>query len=200
MTSPVEGTRIWIIGPPAAGKSRLAQALAHALGYDLLALDTLYWEPGWRRASPETFHERVACGLEAESWVADGFYDEVAPALAQRATMLVHLDPSLRVAVLRLVQRTVRQIVKGEGPWPGQRESIRRLFSSQSIFVYQSRVFWRCRDLGHRLSSEFRSDGRWALRFGSADEGLPVVLQALARSERGIQSERDPNRLGTNIV
>lgn len=179
-----EGTRIWIVGPPGAGKSRLLGTLATALGIHAVMLDALYWKPGWQRTDSATFHKRLSDEISADNWIVDGFYDEVADIIADRATLLVHLDPSRPVALYRLMKRTLLHMVTNHRSWTGQRESVRRLFSSQSVILFQWRIFDRIRELGYALTARFRQDGRQALRARSADEALAAVLHMLEASAK----------------
>ncbi len=52
--------RIAIVGCSGAGKSTLAKRLGARLGRDVIHLDSLFWEPGWKEASTATFRDRVA--------------------------------------------------------------------------------------------------------------------------------------------
>jgi hypothetical protein len=100
--------RIQICGGPGAGKSTLAAWLGERLNLRYSDLDDLYWNPGWREATPEQFKSRIAEAIVGRRWVLAGNYLEATPALVwPRLTMLIVLDLPLPLRLTRLVRRAV---------------------------------------------------------------------------------------------
>jgi adenylate kinase family enzyme len=61
--------RIWIVGPPGAGKTSMARALGEATGVQPHSLDALYWQAGWRPAEERSFLESIGRLCEGDSWI-----------------------------------------------------------------------------------------------------------------------------------
>jgi adenylate kinase family enzyme len=100
--------RIQICGGPGAGKSTLAGLLGERLNLRYSDLDDLYWDPGWREATPAQFHERIADAISGRRWVLAGNYLEATASLVwPRLTMLIVLDLPLPLRMTRLVRRAV---------------------------------------------------------------------------------------------
>lgn len=59
-----------------ASQSTLGAELAALLGVPFVALDTLFWQPGWRKSSNEEFRTRLREMLDQSErgWVVDGNY------------------------------------------------------------------------------------------------------------------------------
>lgn len=102
--------RVQVVGPPGAGKSRLARRAADALGVPLVVVDDLVRLPGGRVATPEAYRAACAAALTAapDGWVVDG--DDVAQSGLRYADadVVVWLDVPVRTTLPRLVGRAVR--------------------------------------------------------------------------------------------
>ena len=123
--------RVAVVSGPGAGKTTFARAL----GLPHVELDALWWDPGWRPASIETFQARVREVVAADTWVVEGFYiDEAAAIVWPRADTLVWLDLPRRVCVPRAVWRSFGQVVRRVELWNGNR---------QRASVLTPRSIWR---------------------------------------------------------
>src|SRR4051812_3941900 len=98
--------RIWIVGPPGAGKSSVADVLARRLGVEATHLDDLHWEPGWKERSSDDLARRVESALAAPAWVVDGNYLGALRSFMTRADLVLWIDLPLSVCVPRLLLRT----------------------------------------------------------------------------------------------
>ncbi len=144
--SPAPLHRIVVVGVTGSGKTTLAQELAHRLGVSHVELDALHWEPGWVQAKPERFRQRVSKALASESWVADGNYREVRGIVWAQADTLVWLDYALWRALVRVVWRTARRILRREVLWNDNRETWRNaVFSRDGLVLYLFKSHGRLR-------------------------------------------------------
>lgn len=95
--------RISIIGQPASGKSMLAEKISQKLNIPYLHLDRIYFEEGGHEAlkkkdgaARNVYRERLKKSVEKfiaqDSWVSDGWYKRVQPAIAARADVILYLD------------------------------------------------------------------------------------------------------------
>ncbi len=130
------GRRIVIIGTSGAGKTSLARALAARLGLPHVELDALFWGPNWSEAPRDVLRVRVARALAAEGWVVDGNYSAVRDLIWPHADTLIWLDYPLPLVLARLTRRTLRRLVTREPMWAGNRESLRNVFSRDSILLW----------------------------------------------------------------
>lgn len=93
--------RIDIVGPPASGKSMLAEAISKKLSIPHMQIDRFWFEAGGRQGSHDTpnieevrahIRKKVLENIIADSWVSDGFYSRVQSEIAQRAEIILVLD------------------------------------------------------------------------------------------------------------
>ncbi len=169
--------RIHVVGTCGSGKTTLARQLAQALNYRHVELDALNWEPGWREASDQVFLERVRDATGEAGWVADGNYARGRPILwAQRPTV-IWLDYSFPLVMTRVVSRTAHRVLRQEELWNGNRESLRKAFSSDSI------VWWA-------LTTYHRRRREYPAQFARHPE-LPVIqIRDPAQAEQLLASAR----------
>jgi adenylate kinase family enzyme len=123
--------RISIVGTSGSGKTRLAVALAEALGAPRIELDAVNWQAGWRDLNthdPAEFARRTEAAVAAEDWVCDGNYSRVQPLVWGRATHVVWLDYSRSVVMRRVLRRSLSRALSGKELWEGtgNREDFRR--------------------------------------------------------------------------
>ncbi|MEU1628602.1 hypothetical protein ABZ746_25475 [Streptomyces sp. NPDC020096] len=132
--------KVWIVGGPGCGKSTLADALAESTGVQPVALDALYWGPGWTPVPTQEFVSGLGKELDAERWIVDGQYPEAITTFAHHADCVVWVDPPLAVAWSRLLRRTMRRWIRRERLWGGTRETLWSVVGPRSILWYALKV------------------------------------------------------------
>ncbi len=129
--------RVAVVGVTGSGKTRLAQAMAEALGLAFVELDALQWEPGWKAAERSVFRQRAEAALACGAWVTDGNYSELRDLVWRQAQVLVWLDYALPLVLWRLLKRTLNRTLSQELLWGTNRETWRgAFFSRDSLFLY----------------------------------------------------------------
>ncbi len=128
--------RVSVIGTTGTGKSTFAKELARRLECPHIELDALHWEPGWVEVPEEMMRGRVEAACSGETWVVDGNYGCVRDLVWARADTVVWLDFGLPVVLWRSVRRTVRRVFRGEPCCNGNRETLRKALSSDSIVLW----------------------------------------------------------------
>jgi adenylate kinase family enzyme len=137
--------RIVIVGKCGVGKTALATQLADRLNLTYVELDAINWQPNWVNLPKHEMRERVDEALPvAGHWIADGNYIRVVRDIVWvRADTLIWLDYSLRVAFLRVLQRTIGRVVRRKELWNGNRETLRHHLCSdlnQNLFLWTIRM------------------------------------------------------------
>ncbi len=170
-----------MIGGSCAGKTTLSRQLAQRLGVPHVELDALHHEPGWQEAPADVLQARVEAALAAapDGWVVDGnYHGKLGTSVLERADTVVFLDLPHRVALRRVLWRTLRRVVSRKELWNGNRETLGNALSRNSI------VWWVIRQHG-----SYRT--KWDPRL-AALEGAQVVR---LRSPREVTEFTDSSEL-----
>jgi adenylate kinase family enzyme len=128
--------RVWVTGPPGAGKTTLSRELARTLGHVLVELDGLYWGPGWQARPIDQFRREVAAVAAGERWILDGHYSGVHDLIEPRVDTFVWLDAPLSMTLPRVLRRTARRVLSRTELWSGNVQSVRALWGPDSILTY----------------------------------------------------------------
>lgn len=97
----------------------------------MLELDSVHHRDGWTTVKGDEFREAMRDFAVGPSWVIDGNYashgarEEIWP----RADTIVWMDPPRRVAVSRVVKRTLKRVITREELWNGVTEPWTNLYS-----------------------------------------------------------------------
>jgi adenylate kinase family enzyme len=138
--------RIAIVGATGSGKSTLGRALAARLGCPAVELDDLFWRPGWQQAPAEEFLRSVEQAAAGESWVIVGNYEAKArPLVWPRSDTVIWLDYSFPRTFRQLLRRCIARIADRRPICNGNRESLRLLFSKDSIMLWLFQSYWKKR-------------------------------------------------------
>jgi len=154
--------RIAIRGTTGSGKSTLAAKVAERTGIPRIELDDLFHLPGWQSRTPEEFRALVAAVTADESWVIAGNYSAVNDLIEPRQDTLVWLDYPFTFNFFRLLRRTILRLSSQETICNGNRESLRKTLSQDSILVWFLRTHRRRRQQCEAF-------------FAAPPEGLTVV-------------------------
>lgn len=77
--------------------------------------------------------EHVAKFVKNERWVIEGRYFSVCPLVWEHADTVIWLDYPLPLILSRLIKRTTIRVLTGEELWAGNKETLQRTFSRNSI-------------------------------------------------------------------
>lgn len=102
--------RLLILGGPGAGKSTLALAVGEKLGLPIHHSDQTYWTEGWQVVPHEVRMAAFALMIAEEKWVLDGCLAAIAPSVAERADLIVHLSLPAPQRQWRLIRRRIANI------------------------------------------------------------------------------------------
>lgn len=143
MTSTPE--RIVVYGVTGSGKSTLAARIAERTGLPYVSADDLTWQPGWVAVPDAEQRRRIAEVCAAERWVLDAAYTKWKDVVLPRTQLVVGLDYPRWLSLGRLVRRTLVRAVTRERICNGNVESVRQLFSADSIVRWHFSSFARKR-------------------------------------------------------
>lgn len=118
--------RVLVAGVTGVGKSTLCRRLAVVLGLPYVELDSLHHGPNWTPLA--SFEGGVDAFIAGPQWVSEWQYSVVRDRMLGRADTLVWLDYPRRVALGRLVKRTIGRRIRREVLWNGNVEPPLRTF------------------------------------------------------------------------
>ena len=125
--------RINVIGTSGSGKSTFSKRIAEKLNIPYIELDALFWKANWTESTIEEFSHKIQKAVIEDDWVLDGNYSRTEDIKWQRVQMVVFLDLPFHLVLYRIISRSLIRSYKGQKLWAGNEESIRRLFTQDSI-------------------------------------------------------------------
>lgn len=137
--------RIQIFGVTGSGKTTAAQNLARIIGGVAIDLDEINWAPAhraeWTDRPIEESLPLLEQAVSVDSFVVSGNYSKFKPVIEPRLDAGVFLDYPAPFALARLIKRTLKRIITREKICSGNTESLRKLFSSDSIVLWWIKTF-----------------------------------------------------------
>lgn len=130
--------RINVVGTSGSGKTTFGRQLANILDIPFIEMDALFWGPNWSSPEDEEFFPRLEKALEGDKWVLDGGYSRTTPIKWARVEVVIWIDFNFPRTVAQAVVRATKRLITKEELWPatGNRESLRMLFSKESIVLW----------------------------------------------------------------
>ncbi len=158
--------KINIIGTSGSGKSTFGRKLAESLSLPFLEMDAIFWGPDWTFPEDKELFSKLTSALEGENWVLDGNYTRTIPIKWDNIDIVIWLDFSFLRTLFQAVTRAFTRILTREEFWPGtgNRETLGKLFSRDSIVLWTLKTYRRNRksllDIWKRTNSKkFISSG-----------------------------------------
>src|SRR6185369_4635695 len=100
--------RILIIGPSGSGKSTFTNKLGKKLNREVIHLDKLYYNSGWKLAhTKEGWREAITKLVEGESWIMDGHYNSTLDIRVPRADTIIFFNFSKMFCLYRVFKRAL---------------------------------------------------------------------------------------------
>lgn len=97
--------KIVIIGSPGAGKSTLAQHLGRILHINVVHLDRVFWQPGWKEKPRETRIDILEKLVQEKQWIIEGTYLSSSEPRLRAADTIIFLDTATQLCFMRIVKR-----------------------------------------------------------------------------------------------
>lgn len=97
--------RIVIIGSPAAGKSTFARDLGCILHINVVHLDRVFWEPGWKQKPKDTRIDILQEIVREKQWIIEGTYLGTSEPRLYASDTIIFLDTPTLLCLKRLLKR-----------------------------------------------------------------------------------------------
>jgi adenylate kinase family enzyme len=137
----VDARRILVYGVTGSGKSTLARTLGQLTGIPVTSVDDITWSPGW---VPMPRDEQIAhfdTLIQGDRWLLDAAYGAWRDRVLERADLVVALDYPRAVSLGRLLRRTAARIIDRKEICNGNHESLRSVFTRNSILAWHFHSF-----------------------------------------------------------
>ena len=183
-TAPDRARRILVYGVTGSGKSIAAERISARTGLPLTLTDEMTWQPGWVPVAEQRQRELFGTVVAEDRWVLDTAYGAWLDIVLPRVELIVGLDYPRWLSLQRLIRRTLVRAIDKKPICNGNTESLRGIFSQDSIIRWHFRSFARKR----------RRMRQWA----AAQDGPPVLIFTRPTDlERWISRIGDTSNSGT---
>lgn len=136
-----QARRLLLIGVTGSGKTTLARGLEARCGIPAVDVDAMAWRPGWVKTPDEELAAAAARVAAGEAWVMDSAWAAIRPVVLPRAELVVALDLPRWLSLARLLRRTATRALTREPVCGDNVESVRNVFSRDSILAWHFRSF-----------------------------------------------------------
>ncbi len=162
--------RVIVYGVTGSGKSTLARRLGEHTGLPWHSIDDVVgWNPGWVGVPAAEQRARVEKLCAGDRWIFDSMYSSWRDVALARAELIVALDYPRWLSLSRLLRRTLVRSITRRRICNGNVESVRLLFSADSIIRWHFQSFTRKRE---------------RIRGWAADPSVPILVLTTPRATR----------------
>lgn len=135
--------KINIIGTSGSGKSTFAKQLSKRLQIPYIEIDAVFWGKDWYWPSDEEFFAQLKEAIDMEAWVLDGNYTRTTPMKWEFVDTVIWIDFSFARTLYQVITRSIRNLITKKELWPGtgNRQTIQRFFSKDSIVLSTIKVY-----------------------------------------------------------
>ncbi|MDQ2986864.1 MAG: adenylate kinase [Armatimonadota bacterium] len=141
----MEARRILVYGVTGSGKTHLAARLSERTGIPWHSVDDLTWMPNWQMVPDEEQAAKIETICRQDEWILDTAYAKWLELPLERVELIVCLDYPRWVSFARLLSRTLARAIDGAPVCNGNRETLRQMFSRDSILAWHFKSFARKR-------------------------------------------------------
>ena len=148
--------KIIVIGTSASGKSTLAKQISQKCKIPYVQLDQLFWGPNWSESSDEDFFRKIIEHTKEPEWVVDGNYARTSHLTWPNADTIIWIDLPFWLTLYQSFKRGIYRGLSKNELWPGtgNRESLKRFFSKDSVFLWMLKTYYPNRTKYLRIMRE----------------------------------------------
>ena len=134
-----------MIGTTGSGKTTFARKLAEILSIPFIELDALFWGSNWHMPEDDELFSLLKSALGEPQWVLDGNYTRTLPIKWEGVNTVIWLDYNFLRTFYQSLSRAISRLFSKEELWPGtgNRETLGKLFSRESIVLWMIRTHGR---------------------------------------------------------
>lgn len=135
--------RVIVVGTTGSGKSKVAKELAERLAIPYIHMDLLFWLPNWTQPTDEVFFKKIEDSVMQKKWVLDGNYGRTHHLTWPIADTVIWIDYPLWLTFYQNFKRGLQRAFSGKELWPGtgNKESLLRMFSKDSILIWLLKTY-----------------------------------------------------------
>ena len=137
----IKGRKILVVGPNGSGKTTFSKKLSKHINVRHIELDSIYWKLDWGESGRHEFRMEVEAVTSGNEWIVDGNYSRIQDLTLLRADTVIWLDYPLYKITFRVVKRSISRIITQEPLWHNNRESLKKLFSKNSIVLFAVKTY-----------------------------------------------------------
>ncbi|MBI1333450.1 MAG: adenylate kinase [Armatimonadetes bacterium] len=137
----------------------MARHLSEETSIPWTEVDTLTWDPGWVEVPVETQRDRIQAICAQDEWILDSAYGKWLEIPLERVELIIGLDYPRWRSLRQLLWRTVSRSITKEKVCNGNVESLRGMFSRDSIIGWHFKSFARKRERVY----QWAKDPRWTV-------------------------------------
>lgn len=137
--------RILIYGVTGSGKTTLAAKLSEQTGIPWQEVDSLMWNPGWEMVPLDEQRRRMTEICARDEWILDAAYGKWIDIPLERVQLVIGLDYSRSRTLWQLLKRTISRCVDKKEVCNGNIETLKGMFSKDSILLWHFKSFDRKR-------------------------------------------------------
>ena len=111
--------KVCIVGPSGAGKTTIAGELARKFSIATYEFDDVYWDTSgaeFVKNSDQSMADAIERIIEQGNWLVEGAYDKRMYPLLAECSLILRVDVSFGLRVMRLIRRFVRSTMTGKRP------------------------------------------------------------------------------------
>lgn len=138
--------RILIYGVTGSGKTTFASSLSKTTGIRWQEVDALMWNPGWEFVPLELQRERITEICARDEWILDAAYGKWIDIPLERVQLIIGLDYARSRTLWQLLKRTIARCLDKKEVCNGNVESLKGMFSKDSILIWHFKSFDRKRE------------------------------------------------------
>jgi len=155
--------KIIITGTSCTGKTTLGGKISQHLSIFQVDLDAYHFLPNWVEKEQSVFVNDVLNAIQDKSsWVITGnYHSKFKDSLWQEAQTIFWLNYPLYVILGRYFKRTFRRVVYKEKCCGENYETLRKTFSTDSVFLWIFRSHWRKKKRIKKWMQRDFSDKEW---------------------------------------
>lgn len=170
--------KIIITGSTCSGKTTLGKQLSNDISIPQIDLDELHFLPNWVEKDKSIFVQDVVVATKGlDDWIITGNHQSLMKdTILQEAPIIVWLDYPLHLIIRRYFIRTWRRVVYKEKCCGENYETLGRVFSKESLFLWIFKSYWQRKSRMNNWMNNIFSHKEWIVLRNPKEEKRLIDL------------------------